>query len=231
MGKDKKIAVLLPCYNEQEHVKKVITDWHNAVPEAEIWFCDNNSSDRSLVIAKGIPYVHILSERKQGKGAAVKKLLSECHADIYIMCDVDDTYEATPKIIFPFMHGKYGMSVGNRLESSYFNGNSKTLNRIGNGIAPILCRMFLKTDIRDPVSGLRGFTADFIRACHLSDGFEIEMEMNIHASDTHTDVYNIPVGFKDRDKNSASKTKFNVFTDGFRILYILVTHKFIKRGY
>ena len=211
-----KIVILLPCYNEESSVAKVISDWQNVLPEAEIWFCDNNSSDNSAKIAESLS-VNVVFEKNQGKGAAIKALLSHSIADIYIMCDVDNTYPPTTDIITPLINGRCDMCIGDRTQY-YFSGKHNFLNGIGNRVVSHIYSRLCEREIEDPLSGLRAFNrtfADFITD-RLSNGFEIEAEMLFYAIKYQYKVNFVPIKYQNR--RGKEKSKINVFKDGYKIL-------------
>ena len=209
------IAILLPCKNEEHNIIKVINDWKKAIPEATIYVCDNNSTDNSFELAQSTG-VKVFIETIAGKGAAIKKLLNEISADVYIMCDADDTYPATREILVPILNG-YDLVVGNRLSKTGEVGKINIIKKFGNNIFSRLCKKLLKSNIEDPLSGLRAFTKQFLQGLELSNGFEIEMEMNAHASKGYV-AKNIPIIYKGRDED---KSKISIFKDGYKILKTL----------
>ena len=209
------IAILLPCKNEEHNIIKVINDWKKAIPEATIYVCDNNSTDNSFKLAQSTE-AKVFIETIAGKGAAIKKLLNEISADVYIMCDADDTYPATREILMPILEG-YDLVVGNRLSKTGEVGKINIIKKFGNHAFSKLCKKILKSNIEDPLSGLRAFTKQFLQGLELSNGFEIEMEMNAHASKGYA-VKNIPIVYKGRTED---KSKVSIFKDGYKILKTL----------
>lgn len=218
-----KIAILLPCKNEADNIVKVINDWKQAIPDANIYVCDNNSTDDSIKLAESTG-VNVLIETIPGKGSAIKKLLNEIVADVYIMCDADDTYPATREILTPILNG-YDLSIGNRLSNISKVGKVNIIKRFGNNAFSWLCQKMLKINIKDPLSGLRAFNKKFLQGLSLSNNFEIEMEMNAHAAKGF-EVENIPIDYKER---TGGKSKLSIFNDGFKILKTLIKHTFANK--
>ena len=219
------IAILLPCKNEADNIIQVINDWKNAIPEAEIYVCDNNSTDNSIELAEHLG-AKIFIETIPGKGSAIKKLLNEIVADVYIMCDADNTYPATREILTPILEG-YDLSIGNRLSKTSNVGNVNIIKRFGNNVFSWLCQKMLKINIKDPLSGLRAFNRKFLCALELSNGFEIEMEMNAHAAKGYN-VFNVPIDYKER---LGGKSKLHIIKDGYRILKTLLKHTLSNKEY
>lgn len=220
-----KIAILLPCKNEADNIVKVINDWKQAIPDANIYVCDNNSTDDSIKLAESTG-VNVLIETIPGKGSAIKKLLNEIVADVYIMCDADDTYPATREIITPILNG-YDLSIGNRLSNISKVGKVNIIKRFGNNAFSWLCQKMLKINIKDPLSGLRAFNKKFLQGLSLSNNFEIEMEMNAHAAKGF-EVENIPIDYKER---TGGKSKLYIIKDGYRILKTLLKHILSNKEY
>ena len=214
---NKRIALILPCKNEESSVRKVIMDWKAVLPEdARVYLCDNNCTDKSAEIAEACGAV-VLKETEPGKGCAVKCLLNHVDADVYIMTDVDDTYPATMDVVTPVLEGKYDICIGDRMScGSKFDKQSSRIKHIGNKMFFGMCRLFLGKEIKDPLSGLRVFTKQFIVGLQLSDGFEIEMEMNKHIAKKKFRVLYVPIDYKTR--HGDEKSKISVFGDGWKIM-------------
>lgn len=214
----KKVAIILPCYNEQSSIRKVVADWQKTIPFADVWLCDNNSTDDSKKTAESL-LIKVIEEPKQGKGNAVKKLLKECDSDIYIMCDCDNTYLANIDILLPLLNEDIDITIGNRLHS-YFNEKHSFMSVIGNRILPKFVKLLLKIDIRDPLSGLRAFTKEFISGVDIPDGFDIEMAINCHIAKTKARYKNIDIPFQER--TGLEYSKINAVKDGYKILKYLL---------
>ena len=174
------IAILIPCLNEEETIGKVIGDFQKALPEAKIYVGDNNSTDRTAEIAQSLG-ASVISENRRGKGYVVQKLLSEVAADIYVMVDGDDTYQAgdVHQLLRPVIEGKYDMCVGNRLKH-YHPGSFSRFHLLGNRLIRLLTFKLHGVDIPDMLTGyrvMRRGLADEI--CLILGGFEVETEINI----------------------------------------------------
>lgn len=215
---DRKIAVLLPCYNEALTIGKVVGDFRRALPDATIYVYDNNSSDGSGEIAarNGAVVRRVL---QQGKGHVVRRMFQEIDADVYVMVDSDDTYPADEvlKLIAPIVAGEADMVVGDRLSSVYRTENKRPGHNFGNALVCGLVKWLWNYPVRDVMSGYRVFSRRFVKTCPvLSNGFEIETEMTLHTLDKRLCLVEIPVQYRDRPKGSVSK--LNTLPDGMRVL-------------
>lgn len=214
----KKIAVLLPCYNEALTIAKVIGDFQCALADATIYVYDNNSSDGSGEIAERLGAV-VRHVRQQGKGHVVRRMFQEINADVYVMVDSDDTYPADEvhKLIAPIVLGEADMVIGDRLSSTYMVENKRLGHNFGNVLVCGLIKWLWHYPIRDVMTGYRAFSRRFVKTCPvLSNGFEIETEMTLHALDKRLCLVEIPILYRDRPKGSVSK--LNTLSDGFRVL-------------
>ena len=214
----KKIAVLLPCYNEEITIAKVIADFRKALPEAEIHVYDNNSTDRSRELAEEAGAV-VRSVPQQGKGYVVRKMFQEIEADCYLMVDSDDTYpaEAAPDLIAPILSGEADMVAGDRLSTTYYDVNSRKFHNFGNSLVCFLIRLLFRHKVSDVMTGYRAFSRRFVKNCPiLYSGFELETEMTLFALDRRLSFREIPVAYRDRPAGSVSK--LNTYRDGFRVL-------------
>lgn len=211
-----RIAVVLPCLNERSSVKEVICDWLSVSKNLDVYFCDNGSTDGSLEEAMLIsdPRLHILQEEKRGKGCAVRKVLKEVSADVYVLCDVDCTYEASMRVIEPVLNGECDLCVGWR--ESYFRQDRRLVNSLGNRMASLFCMIGSHVRIKDPLSGLRAFSGIFAENLVLPDGFSMEAAMAKHAGKNRFKVLSIPIGYQPRSGEEASKISF--LRDGFSII-------------
>lgn len=210
-----KTALLLPCYNEEKSIKKVITDFQSVIPYADIYVCDNNSTDISVSIAQSCGAT-VLHEHAQGKGNVIRRMFSEIDADIYLLVDADDTYSATnaPELISAIENG-YDMAVGDRLSTSYFTENKRPFHNAGNIFLRNCVNKVFKGNIADLLTGYRAFSKRFVKSFPAtSTGFEIETEMSIYALCNNMKYINIPVGYKDREKDNPSKLR--TIPDGLR---------------
>ena len=213
-----KIAVLVPCYNESKTIKKVIEDYKKALPEADIFVYDNNSTDGTDKIAKEAGAI-VKYEYKQGKGNVIRSMFRQIEADCYLMVDGDDTYPAdnAKEMCDLVLEGKADMVIGDRLSSTYFKENKRPFHNFGNRIVRFLINFLFKNNVKDIMTGYRAFSREFVKGYPvLSKGFEIETEMTIHAVDKNYKLVEIPVTYRDRPEGSISK--LNTYSDGFRVL-------------
>ncbi len=220
MENNKKIAVLVPCYNEEKTVKKVAEDFMAALPEATIYVYDNNSTDRTYEIASSLgERVVVRKEYRQGKGNVVRSMFRQIDADCYIMIDGDDTYPAehAREMVNLVLNEGYDMVIGDRLSSTYFQENKRRFHGFGNKLVRDLINSLFKSDIKDIMTGYRAFSYDFVKMMPIiSGGFEIETEMTINALDKKFNIKEIPINFRDRPEGSVSK--LNTFSDGIKVL-------------
>ena len=215
---DKKIAVLLPCYNEALTIGKVVEDFKIALTDAAIYVYDNNSSDGSGEIAAKLGAI-VRRVPQQGKGHVVRRMFQEVEADVYVMVDSDDTYPADEvhKLVEPVASGEADMVIGDRLSSTYMTENKRPGHNFGNILVCGLIRWLWNYPIHDVMTGYRVFSRRFVKTCPvLSNGFEIETEMTLHTLDKRMCLKEIPVQYRDRPKGSYSK--LNTISDGFRVL-------------
>lgn len=214
----KKIAVLIPCYNESKTIKKVINDFKETLPEAKIYVYDNNSTDGTDIIAKKEGAI-LKYEYRQGKGNVIRSMFRNIDADCYLMIDGDDTYSAAQarQMCDMILNHKADMVIGDRLSSTYFNENKRPFHNFGNRIVRWLINKLFNNNIKDIMTGYRAFSYDFVKGFPvISKGFEIETEMTIHAVDKNFMLAEIPVDYKDRPEGSISK--LNTYKDGFKVL-------------
>lgn len=209
-----KIAVLIPCYNEELTIKKVIKKIKKELPEATIYLYDNNSTDDSVNIAlkEGVIVRH---EIRQGKGNVVKTMFKEVDAECYVMIDADDTYSVDNirEMCNLILNKKYDIVIGDRLSSNYFKENNRLFHNCGNKIVRLLINKSFKCNVKDVMSGFRAFTYEFVKSCPvLAKSFEIETEMTIYAVDNNFRIGYIPVDYKNRIDGSVSKLK--TYKDG-----------------
>lgn len=215
---NKKIAVLIPCYNESKTIRKVVKDYKKVLPEAEIYVYDNNSTDNTDKIALRAGAI-VRYEYRQGKGNVIRTMFKEIDADCYLMVDGDDTYpkENAREMCDLVLEGKADMVIGDRLSSTYFQENKRRFHNFGNVLVRMLINLLFKSNIRDILTGYRAFSYDFVKTFPvLSRGFEIETEMTIHALDKNLKLKEIPIKYKDRSEGSVSK--LNTYKDGYKVL-------------
>lgn len=217
-----KIAVLIPCYNESKTIEKVVKDFKSVLPEAVIYVYDNNSSDNTAEKAEKSGAV-VRHEYMQGKGNVIRRMFREIDAEVYIMADGDDTYpaeyarEMADKVIFK----KADMVVGDRLSSTYFTENKRPFHNLGNTLVRGSINRLFKNNIKDVMTGYRAFSYNFVKTFPvLSQGFEIETEMTIHAVDKNMAVENVIIDYRDRPDGSESK--LNTYSDGFKVLKTII---------
>lgn len=220
---DIKVAVLLPCYNEEMTIEKVIKDFKNVLPDATIYVCDNNSKDKSVELALKAGAV-VMHEYKQGKGNVMRKMFREIDADIYLINDSDDTYPAyhAKEMVNIIIEGKADMVIGDRLSSTYFTENKRLFHNFGNRLVRFLINLLFKCNVRDIMTGYRAFTREFVKSFPvLSKGFAIETEMTIHAADKNFLIKEVLVDYKDRPEGSVSK--LNTVKDGIKVMKTIGT--------
>ena len=213
-----KIAVLIPCYNEEKTIGKVVKDTREALPEAVIYVYDNNSKDRTAEIAAAEGAV-VRHEYKQGKGNVIRRMFREIDAECYLMLDGDDTYplENAAEMVDKVLNHQADMVVGDRLSSTYFTENKRPFHNFGNSLVRGTINWLFRSDIKDIMTGYRAFNYKFIKTFPvISAGFEIETEMTIHAVNYKMQVENVVVDYRDRPEGSESK--LNTFSDGFKVL-------------
>ncbi len=216
--KDKKIAVLIPCYNEAITVAKVVKDYKEALPEADIYVYDNNSTDGTDKLAKEAGAI-VRYEYKQGKGNVIRSMFRDIDADCYLMIDGDDTYPAenAREMCDLILAGKADMVIGDRLSSTYFTENKRPFHNFGNRLVRFLINKLFRNNVKDIMTGYRAFSYAFVKGFPvLSSGFEIETEMTIHAVDKNFKLVEIPVQYRDRPEGSVSK--LSTYTDGLIVL-------------
>lgn len=214
-----KTAVLIPCYNEELTIAKVINDFKKELPSADIYVYDNNSSDRTFEIAKECGAI-VKKEYRQGKGNVVRSMFRDIDADIYIMIDGDDTYPAefVHSLIEPLLAGEADMVLGDRHSNgTYKDENKRPLHNFGNNLVKSLINGLFDADLKDIMSGYRVFNKKFVKTMPVnSAGFEIETEMTLHTLDKKFLIKEIPIQYRDRPEGSYSK--LNTFSDGMRVL-------------
>lgn len=219
----KKIAVLIPCYNESVTIEKVVKDYKTALPEADVYVYDNNSTDHTDEIARAAGAI-VKYEYRQGKGNVIRSMFRDIEADCYIMIDGDDTYPAEHARIMAELVLKKGvdMVIGDRLSSTYFMENKRPFHNAGNRMVRFFINKLFDNNVRDIMTGYRAFSRQFVKSFPvLSKGFEIETEMTIHAVDKNFLLEEIPVKYRDRPSGSVSK--LNTFSDGMKVLSTIAT--------
>lgn len=214
-----KIAVLIPCYNEEKTIKKVVMDFKKELPDADIYVYNNNSNDNSMKILSGINGITVRNEYNQGKGNVVRRMFREVDADIYVMVDGDDTYPAEDvhKLILPIIEGRADMTVGDRLSNgTYKNENKRKFHEFGNNLVKKSINILFKNNLQDIMSGYRAFNKIFVKNIPiLSPKFEIETEITLSALDKRFIIKEIPIIYRDRPEGSVSK--LNTIQDGIKV--------------
>lgn len=217
-----RIALLIPCYNEEKTIGKVIADAKKYIPEAVIYVYDNNSTDRTAEIAEKAGAV-VRPEYQQGKGNVIRRMFREIEAECYIMTDGDDTYplEYARRMAEKVLEKQVDMVVGDRLSSTYFTENKRPFHNFGNSVVRGSINRLFHCEIKDIMTGYRAFSYGFVKTFPvLSTGFEIETEMTIHAVYNNMQIENVIVDYRDRPEGSESK--LNTFSDGFKVLHTIM---------
>lgn len=216
MDSNKRIAVLIPCYNEAMTVKKVINDYRAAFPTADIYVYDNNSTDNTADIARQEGAI-VKHEYSQGKGNVIRAMFKDIDADCYIMADGDDTNPPVPEMAEKILNGEAEMVIGDRLSSTYFTENKRLFHNSGNKMVRWLINTLFDVQVTDIMTGSRAFSYTFVKTFPvLSKGFEIETEMTIHAAANNLRMVEVPTNYRDRPEGSESK--LNTYSDGFKVL-------------
>jgi glycosyltransferase involved in cell wall biosynthesis len=216
-----RIAVLIPCLDEETTVGKVIDDFRRALPAARIYVIDNDSTDRTAEFALEHG-ARLLVETRRGKGFAVRTAFRRIDADAYVMVDGDDTYpaESVTALLEPVLAGRIDMAVGSRT----MRGTSSAfapLNRFGNWVFPSLLRFLLRVRLTDILSGYRVMSREFVNGIPIAgSGFEIEAELTVKAIERGYRVIELPIDLRARPPGSHSKIR--VFGDGWRILWTII---------
>ena len=211
-----RIAVLVPCYNEEAAVATVVADFRKALPSAEIYVYDNNSRDRTAAVAREAGAI-VRSERRQGKGHVVRRMFADVEADVYVLVDGDATYDApsAPRMIDRLLDEHLDMIVGLRVDQT--QAAYRLGHRTGNRMLTGFLSSTFGQAFKDILSGYRVFSRRFVKSFPvLSDGFEIETELTVHALQLSMPVAEVQTPYYARPKGSFSK--LNTWSDGFRIL-------------
>lgn len=212
------IAILIPCYNEELTIGKVVSDFRQTLPDAKIYVYDNNSTDNTAEIASGAGAI-VRTEFQQGKGNVVRRMFQEIDADCYIMVDGDDTYPASAanEMTRLVLERRTDMVVGDRLSSTYFMQNKRRFHNFGNLLVRFFINKIFKSDIKDIMTGYRAFSRRFVKTFPIvSNGFEVETEMTIHAIFMNMSTENVVIEYRDRPDGSVSK--LNTVCDGAKVL-------------
>jgi glycosyltransferase involved in cell wall biosynthesis len=217
-----KIAILIPCYNEELTIAKVVRDFHAELPQADIYVFDNNSTDHTVASAREAG-AHVAYERRQGKGFVVQSMFAQIDADIYVLVDGDDTYPPSEvhKLIEPIVQGKAEMVVGSRLMPSS-ESEFRLLNKLGNGFFLQVINSIFKVKLSDVLSGYRAFSREFVKSIPVfGGGFETEVELTVKALARGYRITELPVRLTSRPEGSFSKIR--IVQDGFVILNTILS--------
>lgn len=217
-----RIAVLIPCYNEEQTIEKVVADVRRELPEAVVYVYDNNSTDRTAELARAAGAV-VKFEYAQGKGNVIRRMFREIEAECYLLVDGDDTYpmDCARKMVLKVLEHNADMVVGDRLSSTYFTENKRPFHNFGNSLMRFGINRLFSANIKDIMTGYRAFSYEFVKTFPvISKGFEIETEMTIHAVNYHLQVENEVVEYRDRPEGSVSK--LNTFSDGLKVIRKMV---------
>lgn len=224
-----RVAIVLPAYNEAQVIDAAVREFHDAMPNAEIWVINNNSTDDTERLAREtIAQIGarggVIVEPRQGKGNAVRRAFHDIDADIYVLADADLTYPANrvSELIAPVLAGKAEMVVGDRhSEGHYFRENKRPLHNFGNRLVQSLVNLLFSANLIDIMSGYRALSRSFVKHYPiLVEGFEIETDMTLHALDKKFRIVEIPVEYRDRPEGSTSK--LNTFADGAKVIRTIV---------
>ncbi len=216
---DLAIAVLVPCYNEEAAIAQVVSDFRAALPMATVYVYDNNSSDRTVEVARGAGAV-VRTEPLQGKGHVVRRMFADIEADIYVMVDGDDTYEAAAATGLIDALAEHGADMVNAIRVTDIDKAYRPGHVLGNRMLTGVVAWIFGDRVDDMLSGYRVFSRRFVKSFPvLSAGFEIETELTVHALELAMPMSQAPTAYKDRPEGSVSK--LNTFRDGFRILFTI----------
>ena len=218
-----KIAVLIPCYNEELTIEKVVKDFQKELPDADIYVYDNNSKDKTAEIAKNAGAI-VRKEIRQGKGNVVRTMFREIDADIYVMVDGDDTYPAefVHQLIEPIRNDEADMTIGDRLSNgTYQQQIKKNFHEFGNNLVRKSINILFNNKLKDIMTGYRAFSKTFVKNMPvLSPNFELETEMTLFALDKKFRLKEIPIVFRERPDGSESK--INTFSDGIKVIKTII---------
>lgn len=222
--RNNKIAVLIPCYNEEVTIHKVVNDFKRELPEADIYVYDNNSSDDTSKLAKDAGAI-VRFEPRQGKGNVVRQMFRDIDADCYLMVDGDDTYpaESARELCEPILNGEADMTVGDRLSNgTYAEENKRAFHGFGNDLVRAMIKWIYGYSFDDVMTGYRAFSRPFVKTFPvMSEGFQIETEISIHAVDRRWRIKDVPIIYRDRPEGSVSK--LNTIGDGMKVMIAIAS--------
>lgn len=220
----KDVAVIVPCYNEALTIGKVVDDYIRELPGATVYVYDNNSSDDTAKIAREHGAV-VRFEPRQGKGNVCRQMFRDIEADCYLMVDGDDTYDETKAkaMVEPILSGEADMTVGDRLSNgTYAEENKRAFHGFGNNLVRAMIKWIYGYSFDDVMTGYRGMSRAFVKTMPvLSEGFQIETEISIHAVDRRWRILDIPIVYRDRPEGSVSK--LDTVGDGIRVIMMIGT--------
>ena len=218
------IAVIIPCYNEALTIGKVVDDFHRELPQATVYVYDNNSSDDTSRIATEHGAT-VRFEPRQGKGNVCRQMFRDIDADCYLMVDGDDTYpaEAAKALCEPILNGTADMTVGDRLSNgTYAEENKRAFHGFGNNLVRAMIKWIYGYSFDDVMTGYRAMSRPFVKTFPvLSEGFQIETELSIHAVDHRWRIKDVPIEYRDRPEGSESK--LNTVSDGIKVVAMIGT--------
>lgn len=222
--RNNKIAVLIPCYNEEVTIHKVVSDFKRELPDADIYVYDNNSSDNTSKLAKDAGAI-VRFEPRQGKGNVVRQMFRDIDADCYLMVDGDDTYpaESARELCEPILNGECDMTVGDRLSNgTYAEENKRAFHGFGNDLVRAMIKWIYGYSFDDVMTGYRAFSRPFVKTFPvMSEGFQIETEISIHAVDRRWRIKDVPIVYRDRPEGSVSK--LNTIGDGMKVMIAIAS--------
>lgn len=222
--RNNKIAVLIPCYNEEVTIHKVVSDFKRELPEADIYVYDNNSFDDTSKLAKDAGAI-VRFEPRQGKGNVVRQMFRDIDADCYLMVDGDDTYpaESARELCEPILNGEADMTVGDRLSNgTYAEENKRAFHGFGNDLVRAMIKWIYGYSFDDVMTGYRAFSRPFVKTFPvMSEGFQIETEISIHAVDRRWRIKDVPIIYRDRPEGSISK--LNTIGDGMKVMIAIAS--------
>lgn len=218
------VAVLIPCYNEGITIKKVVEDFKHELPGAVIYVYDNNSADGTAQIARDAGAI-VRHEGRQGKGNVCRQMFRDIEASCYLMVDGDDTYpaESAAALCTPILNGEADMTVGDRLSNgTYAEENKRAFHGFGNNLVRSMIKWIYGYSFDDVMTGYRAMSRPFVKTFPvLSEGFQIETELSIHAVDHRWRIQDVPVVYRDRPEGSVSK--LNTVGDGIKVIGMIGT--------
>ncbi|MCI5950135.1 MAG: glycosyltransferase family 2 protein [Parolsenella sp.] len=217
-----KVAVIIPCYNEAQTIGKVVEDYRHALPGCTVYVYDNNSSDDTGRMALEHGAV-VRKEPRQGKGNVCRQMFRDIEADCYLMVDGDDTYDETKakELCDPILNGEADMTVGDRLSNgTYSEENKRAFHGFGNNLVRAMIKWIYGYSFDDVMTGYRGMSRAFVKTFPvMSEGFQIETELSIHAVDRRWRIMDIPIIYRDRPEGSVSK--LNTVSDGIKVIKMI----------